>query len=58
MDGFLKNKQECLIILPAVFKVSYVNAGAKSDRNDQNAEIQEKRDMVVKASVLPLGYAL
>jgi hypothetical protein len=41
MDGFIKNNEECLIILPSVHKYS------------QGGGIGE---VIIKANVLPLSY--
>jgi hypothetical protein len=40
MDGFIKNNEECLIILPAVHKYTNANLG----------------EVVIKPNVLPLSY--
>lgn len=59
MDGFLKAKQDCIIILPAIFKISSVQVNGRIDKNDQNlAEMFEKREIIVKSSVLSLNYTI
>lgn len=43
LDGFIKNNDECLIILPSVHKYNSTMAGGVGE-------------MIIKANVLPLNY--
>ena len=43
LDGFIKNNDECLIILPSVHKYNGSLAGGVGE-------------MIIKANVLPLNY--
>jgi len=53
LDGFLKSKDNCLIILPKIFKliVEHGNTLSKSE-NDSF----ERKVVLVKAIVLPSDY--
>lgn len=53
LDGFLKNKDSCLIILPKIFKLIVENGNTLSKQENDSFE---RKVVLVKAIVLPVDY--
>lgn len=61
MDGFLKLKESCIIVLPAIFKLSCAYGASHlgmNEKSDLPSDVFEKRELIVKASVLSIDYSI
>ncbi len=54
LDGFLKSKEACIIVLPSIFKLVQINSAQNAGAS--HAEVFDKKELLVKASVLSWNY--